>query len=191
MKKFYSLFLVMTVILICSACQNDSKEIKETDDNKATTVKKEAETKIYKLGEEAVITNSNGENVYSITINSVKEVTVTEEDQEYIPSGTKQNVVVDYTYKYLNKDEDLAALNIIHSDMNIYDKNNEAGVLMDLGTGYYPFDSDTKDILPGRSAQTYAVYSLKEVSDSVQIDFISDNFQQNLTFEAPIEKEEN
>lgn len=190
MKKFYSILSLLILTVFVSACQSDTVEKEKKSDNSNEGTKQvEKESKVYKMNEEAFIMNKQGEKVYSVVIDSVKNVTVPKEDEEYIPTGTKQNIVITFTYKYINQDENIPELLIYHDDLKVYDKNNQAATNMDLGTSYYPFDSQSDAVLPGRSLQTHGVFSLKEKSDTIAIDYSSEAFQQNLTFELPVEKE--
>lgn len=188
MKRFRSYGIVLLISLLLVACQQD----KETNEDSVKSEEKTKETvhdkTVYKANEEAFITDANGGKIYSIVINSVKNVKLENDDKEFIPNDSKQTVVVDYTYKYINENEDLTGLEISPSDLIVYDDSNIAGSLVDVGASYYPFDSENPEILAGRSAETYAVYSLKKNSSKVQIDFSSPTFKQNLTFELAIEK---
>ncbi|NHM29906.1 hypothetical protein [Neobacillus terrae] len=188
MKKFYSVFLLVAVIFLCAACQNADKAARAKDKTKHSAAPAKEEKKIYKLNEEGFMSNAKGEKIYSVTINSVKEVKIPAEDMEYVPKDSKQTVVVDYTYKYLKKEPKIKSLLVYQSDLTVYDKNQMAGTHIDLLASEYPFDSEPTEILPGRAAETHGAYSLKTVSDTVQIDFISPSFHKTLTFEAPIQK---
>lgn len=186
---------MLSILLI--ACQKEVDQISPESQSKKQAVKeipKEIERKIFQPNEEAILTNEDGKEIYSLTVNSVKEVSILDEDKEVIPADSKQTVVVTYTYKYINEEPALETLKITPSDdLGVYDETGLSADFIDFGTGYYPFDSDTPAIFPGRSVQTYSVFSLKNESDVIQIDSGSANFgmfsfHEYMTFELPVEK---
>jgi len=65
---------------------------------------KEIEQKVFKQNEEAILLNEEGEEVFSLTINSVEVAPVLDEFyQEDIPADSEQTVIVTYTYKYISE----------------------------------------------------------------------------------------
>lgn len=195
-RKIIIVYMCLLSALLM-ACQKevDSSSTDSQSQSKATEeTPKESEQEFFRANEEVFITDEDGKDVYSLTIDSVKEVSILEEDKEFIPADSMQTVVVTYTYKYINKEADLETLKITPSDdLVVYDETGLSADFVDLGTGYYPFDSDTPDIFPGRSAKTYSVFSLKNDSDIIQIDSGSANFGMfsfdgYMTFELPVER---
>ena len=197
MKQKSIVFLICMLSMLLIACQKEADHI-STDSQSQTKAVEEApkdiEQKIFQPNEEAILTNEDGKEVYSLTINSAKEVPILDEDRDSIPADSAQTVVVTYTYKYINEEPDLETIRVTRSDdLRVYDETGLAADFIDLRTGYYPFDSDTPDIFPGRSAKTYSVFSLKNESDVIQIDSGSVNFgmvsfNEKITFELPVEK---
>jgi hypothetical protein len=165
---------------------NELKTSKTTNESNEEKVQK----KIYKQNEEAFITNKNGENIYSLTINSAKEVNVPTDYVGDMPKDTKKLLVLTYTFKYINEDKHLDTLNVSPSDLQVFDENGMAIRLIDLGASDYPFDSDvflSDGINAGRTKQVYAAFSLTNDIPSIQVDFNSTTFGKKLTFELPIE----
>jgi len=193
----------MIFVLIClfpallMGCQNETDQgpvnnsKSQTKDTEETS--KEIEQKVFKQNEEAILLNEEGEEVFSLTINSVEVAPVLDEFyQEDIPADSEQTVIVTYTYKYISELPDMDDLRVSPGDdLIVYDGSGLASDFIDVG-GDFPFDSDSPDIYPGRSAKTHKVFSLKNKSNVIQIDcgsvnFGMDNFNEKLTFEIPVE----
>lgn len=197
MKQKALVVYICVLSILLMACQKEAEQ-SSTESQVQTKTQEETtedtEQQIFQPNEEAFLMNEDGKEVYSLTINSVEEFAVSEEDQEFIPTDSKQTVIITYTYKYINEEPGIDTLRITPSDdLGVYDATGLSADFIDLGTGYFPFDSDTPDILPGRSAKTYKVFSLKNESDSIQIDSGSANFGMVsfdgvITFELPVEK---
>jgi hypothetical protein len=188
MKKILMILMGCMLISGCSSTSSSPKETKETQETSVKAKEKKKET--HSKNEEAFITNKEGEKIYSLTIDSVKEVKVLQEDEEFLPNNSAQTVVITYTYKFLQEDpENLETLSIEPLDLNMFDETNLSGDLVGLGTGYFPFDGESPEIMADRSAQSHYVYSLKNISNNVTIDFASELYGQSLTFKVPVEKQ--
>ena len=186
--------MLSTLLIACQKEEDQGSTDSQSQTKAVEETPKEIERKIFQPNEEAILTDEDGKEIYSLTINSVEEVSISDEYKESIPADSKQTVVVTYTYKYINEEPDLETIRISHSDdLGVYDETGLSADFIDFRAGDYPFDSDTPDIFPGRSAKTYRVFSLKNESDVIQIDSGSANFGMfsfngNMTFELPVEK---
>lgn len=186
MKKYIMILISCLLLFGCSSNNATSNE-----KQKGSSVQTEEATnkpKTFSQQEEAFITNSDGEKIYSLTIDSVKEYQVGEEYQEYVPSNSAQTVVITYTYKFIKKDsDDMNALYISPLDLTLFDETNLAGNFIDLAASDYPFDADSPELQPNRSARSYYLYSLQNKSEEVTIDFSSQLYDQQLSFKIPVE----
>lgn len=186
--------ILSTLLIACQKEADQSLGESNSQPKAEEEIPTEIEKKVFQPNEEAVLTDESGKEIYSLTINSVEEVSISDEYKDSIPTDSQQTVVVTYTYKYINEDSDLETIRISHSDdLSVYDETGLSADFIDLRAGDYPFDSDTPDIFPGRSAKTYRVFSLKNESDVIQIDSGSANFGMfsfngYMTFELPVEK---
>ena len=199
MKQLITIVFMCFLSMVLVACQEETDQVSidlqiEEDEVEAEEVQLQNEELVFKANEEAFITDENGKDIYSLTINSVKETQISEEDKQHLPNDSQQTVVVTYTYKYINQEPDFETITISPiDDLTVYDKTGLAADFVDLWTGTYPFDSRSPDISPGRTAKAYSVFSLKNASDVIQIDSGSMDygmfsFNGNITFELPIEK---
>lgn len=171
-------------------CQNETDAKSNISSN--VDSEKVVEETIYKINEEAFITNENSENVYSITMDSVEVVEVDGNYQDYLeldwlPRDTKQMLVLTYTYKYVSEDDKLDELEINPEDFQVFDEDNRALEYITIGSSDYPFDATIfQAIKHGRSVQTYGPYALKKDTNLIQVDFSSELYQQTLTFEISL-----
>ncbi|NCT38564.1 hypothetical protein GTW56_21500 [Bacillus sp. EB93] len=192
MRKITLIFLTLILMSLFVGCQNnETNKTKTSDSPSIDKTEEKVQKQVYKQNEEAFITDENGENIYSLTINSAKAIDVPADTVEYMPKGTKQVLVLTYTYKYIKEDKNLATLDISPMDLLVYDENGMAIEFIDLAAEY-PFDSDvflTEGINAGRSKQVYGAFSLKNDITTIQVDFNSDTLKNKLTFEIPVERQ--
>ena len=185
MKKY---IILISCLLLFGCSSNNASSNKKQESSSTQTEETTNKSKTFSEQEEAFITNSDGEKIYSLTIDSVKEYQVGEEYKEYVPSNSAQTVVITYTYKFIKKDSDeMNALYISPLDLTLFDVTNLAGNFIDLAASDYPFDADSPELLQNRSAQSYYLYSLQNKSEEVTIDFSSQLYDQQLSFKIPVE----
>lgn len=200
MKQKIILMLTLMLCMVLVACQKETDQEAMDSPNETKIAEEilsdtdESEQIAFLPNEEAILTNEDGNEIFSLTINSVEEVSILEEDKEFIPQDSMQTVVVTYTYKYFNQEPDIDTINITPTDdLMVYDETGMAADVIGLSTGYFPFDSDNLDISPGRTAKSYKVFSLKNASEVVEIESSSINygmvtFDANTIFKIPVEK---
>ena len=102
MKKYAMILMGCLMLFGCSSNNVNTNE--EKNNSVVDAEETSNETKAFSQKEEAFITNLDGEKVYSITIDSVKEFTVEQDYKEYVPSDSAQTVVITYTYKFIEDD---------------------------------------------------------------------------------------
>jgi len=191
MKRISLIFMALIIILLATGCQNgvtsESKASESTTENKED----KASEKLYKLNEEAFITDGDGEKIYSLTINSAESMDFPAEYAQDMPKDTKKILAITYTFKYIKEDEKLDKLFVEPRSLQVYDENSLSVPYIDYYiSDFYPLNSDLfmeEGINPGRSKETYAGYALLNETETIQIDFSSETFGRELTFEVPLE----
>ena len=181
MKKIISIFVISAISLTLIACGDKKQEQNTSKDSVSqTTENKQNEEKIYKQGETAIIKNQQGQDLYSLTINNVKQANDFEYRSDF--NGTDKEVVeVDYTYKDINTTD--MKLEIHGADLQVIDNNGTVASSSDMFPKGKP-----EAITKGVNCNVQAYYGLKNESNKVKIIFTSKKYRQMVTFEVPVEK---
>ncbi|MBY6898072.1 hypothetical protein [Clostridium botulinum] len=167
MKKILSILIVGILALGLVAC--GSKQ----------TTKNEEKNKIYKSGEEALVKDENGKEVYSLKINGVKKA----DDFEYkkdFPESNKQIIEVDFSYKNIAK-ADENKLEIHGADLKVMDSKGNMAQSSDM----FPKQKPQKTPV-GANCTVQAYYGLENISDKVRIVFSSESYNTTAEFEVPV-----
>ncbi|MHB9927948.1 hypothetical protein [Clostridium botulinum] len=169
MKKILSILIIAILSIGLVAC-GGSKQ----------TTKNEEKNKIYKSGEEALVKDENGKEVYSLKINGVKKADDFEYKKDFPESNRKQIIEVDYSYKNIAK-ADENKLEIHGADLKIMDSTGA----MAEGSDMFPKQKPQKTPV-GANCTVQAYYGLQNTSDKVRIVFSSDSYNTTIEFEVPV-----
>jgi hypothetical protein len=136
--------------------------------------------KVHGPGEEVFVINDDGDKMYSIIINSVKEANDFEYKSDF--SVSKEIIEVDYTYKNIAKGDDSKLL--IHAaDLQVSDSTGAVAESSDMFPKQHP-----QEITVGTNCTVQGYYGLANKSDKVKITFSSEAYKKSgiLTFEIPV-----
>lgn len=183
MKKILSILLVGMLSLGMVAC-GDSKDTAKKDDTSkpapAETKKEEPkkeEPKTYSVGDTVYVKDDAGKQVYSLTINSVKNAS----DFEYKEDFEQGNQIIEVSYTYANIDRDTDIY--IHSeDLTVSDEKGSIAKASSMFPKGAPADAPK-----GTNNTVEAYYGLRNKSNKVKINFKSAGYpKNNFTFETEI-----
>lgn len=159
MKKIASLLLSILMLFILVGC-GSARE----DNNK-----EKVEEKIYNIGDTVVVKDDSGMDLYSLTINKVKNSPDFEYKSDF--DSNQQIIEVEYVYKNLNSDSDI----YIHgADLTISD---EIGTIADYSS-MFP-KGQPQDTPKGTNCLVNAYYGLKNQSSNITINFKSNSYPKN------------
>lgn len=190
MKKL--LVLGLTSIILVSGCQQNNEKVTKNEQSVEVSEENNAEKQVHKLNEEAYITDKNGDEIYSITINKANMIDIPEGYNEDFDEDVKKLLVLDYTFKYIKEHEDLDGdIYITPWDFQVYDENGLSTDFVGIYSIDYPFDSNILQedgINVGRSKSLYGAYPLKNEVENIEIDFNSSVFSKKILFKVSVSK---
>jgi len=192
MKKLLSIALLLLFCIGFTACGSTASTSNSNQTASTTSNSNQTKNKIYGQGEEAFMIDSNGKQMYSLKINSVKAVNLSDVttnnlsvdsmNKEFAEANkNKQIVEVDYTYKNIAKDDE-GQLYIDGTTLLVADATGTLG----KDPSCYPHGLPQKTPV-GMSCNVQGYYGLATVSDKVRISFTSPTYNKTLTYEIPVQ----
>ena len=182
MKK--KILIIVTVVLLifnligCNKGNNSGE--KDAESKPVSTEGKK--DKIYGIGEEVVVKDSSGKDMYSLKINGAK-VADDFKYKDVLPAtNQKQIIEIDYTYKNIAKADELK-LYIDGSDLQVIDSTG----LMGQSTDIFPKQKPQRAPI-GASCTVQAYFGLQNKSDKVKIVFSSESYKTTITFEVSLDQ---
>ncbi|NBI05775.1 hypothetical protein [Senegalia massiliensis] len=163
-KKILILFLFLFVIISIAGCSEETSNDKD----------------IFESGEEAIITNNNGNEMYSIKIEEAK-VADDFEYKEDFSENTTQIVEVEYTYKNIAQED--ALLYIHGQDLQVVDQQNKVAESSDMFPKQQPQDSGV-----GTEVTVQAYYGLENESEEIQVILRSEMYDSEIEYRIPVTK---
>jgi hypothetical protein len=159
MKKISSLFLSILALFILVGCGSVGEE----------TNKEKVEEKTYNIGDTVVVKDNSGKELYSLTINKVKNSSDFEYKSDF--NSDNQIIEVEYVYKNINSDNDI----YIHgADLIVSDEN---GTIADYSS-MFP-KGKPENVPKGTNCIVNAYYGLKNESSNIKINFKSNSYPKN------------
>ena len=173
--------------------EEKEKEEKEKEEEEKKREEEEAKkNKIYAAGEEAIFTDKDGKEMYSLRINSVtiadkfiksKDKTFSSDPEQGVFAGKyKQAVEVNYTYTNIGIED--RKLGIGPKEFQVADVEGE------IGESTISLKKQPQGLIPDTSSTVEGHHALVNKSDKVKIIFTDDAYNKTVIFEVPVGAEE-
>lgn len=206
MKKVLLGIATIASLIVLTACNNESKETKNSSSETKTSekVQNDKETTVDGLDKEAAIT-SDGKTMYTLKVTEVKDVTEEAKNDTindsnfldfYSSNQAKQAVRVTFLMKndtkenlsmpYLDEDTvtDSEGINSLGGWKNEGSNKTEFGHYMAKSDGSY--NSEQYEVKPDESKMATSTVLLANTSDNIKIKFVSTKFDQTIIFDLPV-----
>ena len=166
MKKIVVVLLLLALILpSITSCSSNNNETGANKNN-------------FGPGDKAIIKDDKGNEMYSFTVDGVKEA----DDFEYMEDfseHTNQVIEVDYTYENINKDD--MDLYIHGADLQVIDQEGKAAESSSMFPKQQPQEAGV-----GVAVRVQAYYGLENESEEVQIILKSESYDTTITIKVPV-----
>lgn len=177
------LVLVIAVSLTTVGCSstgdNQGKETgRKTIEKDNGKPEEEQADDTYKAGEEAIIKDDKGNDMYSLKVDSVKLANDFEYKEDF-SENTKQIVEVDYTYKNIAKDD--TELYIHGEYLQVVDQDGKAAESSSMFPKQQPQEASV-----GVSVRVQSYYGLENESEEVQVMLRSEGYNTTVIFKVPV-----
>lgn len=169
-QERYSQLLEMEKKVLAANTNDSKEEAKEDNTNKNATKDDPKESKEFKVGETAYLTDANGVKVMSLTIDGAKLI---EERNSYSDKQADKVVEIDYTYENIGSEENL---NIFSSHFKIYDASGN--VLETYPSGG---DKHSQAISKGKKCSANMSFALNNESNELEIEFYENMYNSKPT----------